>query len=96
MIVRILTEGQVDLPDALLDELNVLDAAAEQAVDAGDEAAFSAALGRLLDRVRTGGRRLADDVLVPSDLVLPPPDATIDDVRHLFDTASGADGLVPG
>ena len=40
------------------------------------------------------GTAVADDVLVASDLVLPPPDATADEVRHLFD--DGADGLVPG
>jgi len=33
-------------------------------------------------------------VLTPSDLVLPPADATLDEVRALF--ADGADGLVPG
>ena len=85
-------EGQRDLPDAALDELNVLDAAVEQAVDGGDDAAFGSALSRLLDRVRELGSPLSDDVLVPSELVLPSPDATADDVRHLFD----GDGLVPG
>jgi hypothetical protein len=96
VIVRILGEGQLELPDGVLDELNLLDADVERAVDGGDEPAFAAALTRLLDRVRALGRPLADDVLVPSSLVLPAPDATIDDVRHLFDEATGADGLVPG
>lgn len=94
MIVRIMGEGQHDVPDAELDRLNALDAEVEAAVDGGDEAAFSAALRRLLDRVRAAGAPLPDDVLVPSDLVLPPSDATADDVRHLF--AAGGDGLVPG
>jgi hypothetical protein len=92
VIVRILGEGQVDVPDTALDELNALDEAAERAVDAGDEAAFAEALVRLLDRVRDLGTPLPDDALVPSALVLPASDATLDDVRHLFD----GDGLVPG
>ena len=92
MIVRIMGEGQRDVPEAALEDLNALDAEVEAAVDAGDDAAFTSALGRLLDRVRELGTPLADDVLVPSALVLPSPDATADDVRHLFD----GDGLVPG
>lgn len=92
MIVRIMGEGQRDVPDAELDALNALDAEVEAAVDAGDEFGFALALGRLLDRVREVGAPLADDVLLPSELVLPAPDATADDVRHLFD----GDGLVPG
>lgn len=85
-------EGQREVPDSALDELNALDAAVEAAVDVGDDAAFSGALGRLLERVRELGAPLPDDVLVPSAVVLPGPDATADDVRHLFDD----DGLVPG
>ena len=42
--------------------------------------------------VRASGTRLADDALVPSDVVLPGDDATIDDVRELL----GDEGLVPG
>jgi hypothetical protein len=96
VIVRIMGEGQRDVPDGELDALNVLDAEVEAALDAGDEAAFTAALGRLLDRVRALGRPLPDDALVPSALVLPAADATADDVRHLFDSALGGEGLVPG
>jgi hypothetical protein len=98
VIVRIMGEGQRDVPETELAGLNVLDAEVETAVEAGDEAAFTAALTRLLDRVREVGSPLADDALVPSDLVLPPPDATADEVRHLFDGSAGgpADGLVPG
>ncbi|MEX2291122.1 MAG: hypothetical protein WD794_12455 [Mycobacteriales bacterium] len=92
MIVRILGEAQRDLPDTALEELNALDRIAEQAVDAGDQAAFTAALHDLLAAVRQRGTPVADEVLVPSDLVLPPPDATVDEVRALFD----GDGLVPG
>lgn len=92
MIVRILGEPQRVLPDAALDELNALDRVAELAVDAGDQRAFSSALLELLAAVRRLGAPVADDVLVPSDLVLPPPDATVDEVRALFD----GDGMVPG
>ena len=92
MIVRILGEGQLLVDDAALEEFNGLDAAVEAAVDAGDEATFGAALGALLDAVRRLGTPHADDSLDESDLILPPADATIDDVRQMLND----DGLIPG
>jgi hypothetical protein len=92
VIVRILTEGQWDVPEARLDRLNELDSALEKAVEAGDDTAFSQSLGALLHAVRTDGEPLADDVLHDSDLILPPADATIEEVRELL----GDDGLIPG
>ena len=55
MIVRILGEGQYDVDDDALDRLNALDAEVEAAVEAGDEAAFAAALTALHDGVRGVG-----------------------------------------
>ncbi len=91
MIIRILAEGQWELEDGQLTGLNTLDAALEQAVEAGDEAAFATGLADLLDRVRTEGSRLPDDSLVDSDLILPPADATLEEVRELLTD----EGLVP-
>ena len=64
----------------------------EAAVEAGDDEAFAAALAALLDGVRRGGRPLAEDSLEDSDLILPPADATIAEVRDLLND----DGLIPG
>ena len=91
MIIRILTEGQWDLEDKHLEALNALDDAVEKAVEAGDETTFQQTLVALLDAVRTQGDRLEDDSLVDSDLILPPSDATIDEVRALLTD----EGLVP-
>jgi hypothetical protein len=92
MIVRILAEGQWDVPEERLSELNRLDDEIETAVETGDEVTFSQALGALLDSVRKGGSRLPDDSLEDSDLILPPADATIEEVRHLLE----GEGLIPG
>ena len=92
MIIRILTEGQYDVADHALDRLNELDATLEAAVDAGDEAAFAAALTALLDGVRTAGVAHPADSLDESDLILPPADATIEQVREMLNE----DGLIPG
>ncbi len=92
MIVRILGEGQYDVAETHLDRLNELDAEVEVAVAAGDTARFRAALGALLDGVRSGGTPHDVEALDESDLILPPADASIDEVRALLD----ADGLIPG
>jgi hypothetical protein len=92
MIVRVLGEGQLEVDDGRLDELNTLDAAVEAAVESGDEQAFRSALGTLLDGVRQHGRPVPDDSLLPSDAILPAPDASLAEVRQLL----GDEGLIPG
>lgn len=92
MIVRILGEGQLDVPDAQVDALNALDDELQVGLDAGDEARFRTALNSLLARVKDMGDPVPDDALVPSDLVLPGPDASMDEVRALL----GEEGLIPG
>ncbi|ANH39052.1 hypothetical protein I601_2636 [Nocardioides dokdonensis FR1436] len=92
MIVRILGEGQVDVPDEALERLNELDATVEQAVEAGDEVAFKAALDALLDAVRREATPHDVDSLDESDLILPPADATMAEVAQML----SGDGLIPG
>jgi hypothetical protein len=91
MIVRVLGEGQWDVAEDHLDAMNALDDTVERAVEARDEGAFGSGLAALLDLVRSRGTRLDDEVLVHSDLVLPPADATLEEVRGLLTE----EGLVP-
>ena len=92
MIVRISGEGQFEVSEDQVGELNRLDDDLTKAVDAGDEAGFKAALETLLASVRTAGEELPADWIGPSDLVLPSPDATIHEVREVL----GDEGLIPG
>jgi hypothetical protein len=92
VIVRILSEGQWDVGEDRLDELNALDAAVEKAVEASDTTAFASSLDALLDAVRSIGSPLPVDALHDSDLILPPSDATLEEVRELL----GDEGLIPG
>jgi hypothetical protein len=92
MIVRILGEGQLEVPDSAAEELNQLDAALEQAVERNDEAGFRAALEALLAQVRQAGSPADPDQLTPSELIIPQPDSTMDEVRRLLSD----DGLIPG
>jgi hypothetical protein len=91
MIVRILGEGQYDVAEDALERLNQYDSAVESAVEADDPKAFAAALTRLLDGVRTLGAPHEVGSLDESDLILPPADASIDEVRALLSD----DGLIP-
>jgi hypothetical protein len=92
MIVRILGEGQFEVDDAAIDELNVLDGNLETAVTAKDEQAFRAALDALVSRIRVLGTPLPADALEPSAFILPDAEATMDSVRELL----SGDGLIPG
>lgn len=94
MIVRILNEGQWQVGDHLVDELNTLDDAVEKAVDAADQAALGTALASLLDKVRTEGSAVPDAEIHDSDLILPDADATLEDVRELL--SASEEGLIPG
>ncbi|CAL9288068.1 MULTISPECIES: hypothetical protein [unclassified Streptomyces] len=91
MIVRIMGEGQVSLADGHFAELDELDDELLAEMETGDEAGFRRTLHALLDRVRELGEPLPDDSLEPSELILPSPDATLDDVRALLSD----DGLIP-
>ena len=92
MIVRIMGEGQYDVPATFLNTLNALDDLVESAVSSGDEQAFAASFAALLAAVRAEGATVADDALVDSELVLPPADASVDEVAQLL----GDEGLIPG
>jgi hypothetical protein len=92
VIVRILGEGQLEVPDSAVEQLNELDRALEAAVERGDEAAFEPALAALLAKVRQVGSPAQADELRPSELIVPQADATMTEVRRLLTD----EGLIPG
>jgi hypothetical protein len=92
VIVRISTEGQYEISDDDIDELNQLDNQAVSACDASDEQSFHATYEKLLDFVRTKGRALDEDELEGSDVILPPPDVSLEEAREEF----SGEGLIPG
>ena len=92
MIVRIATEGQYELSDDDTPGLNELDNQAVFSCEASDEQAFRDVFGRLLDYVRTHGRLVPEDELVGSDIILPPPDVSLEEAKAEFQ----GEGLIPG
>jgi hypothetical protein len=91
VIVRILSEAQYELPDDQAEHLNELDNRLVDICENGDEAAFLDAWGKLLEFVRSSGRRVDDDELVGSDVILPPPDITMAEAAAEFT----GEGLIP-
>ena len=91
MIVRILTEGQFNLPGAYVDELNEIDNRLVEVVENDDDEQFPVVLKSMLDLVRQNGAPVPVDELVESDLVLPEPDITLQEAEEIFT----GEGLLP-
>jgi hypothetical protein len=91
VIVRISTEGQYRLEDDVADRLNALDNEVVAAVDAGDEDAFAESFASMIEFVRSEGSELGDEELEESDVILPPPDTTLEEAAHEFT----GEGLIP-
>jgi hypothetical protein len=91
VIVRIATEGQYKLSDDVREQVNELDNQVVAAVEADDEARFQKLFQELLDLVRAQGSPLDDDELVESDVIIPPPDLTIEEAKADF----VGEGLIP-
>jgi hypothetical protein len=92
VIVRIATEGQYELIESDAEVLNELDNQAVAACDTGDEEQFSQAFNELIEFVRGNGQPVPDDVLEPSDVIIPPPDVSFEEARAEFT----GEGLIPG
>jgi hypothetical protein len=92
VIVRIATEGQYELSEESRAKLGELDNEVVAVCQAGDEQQFKATFGRMLDFVRSEGRPVSGDELVGSDLILPPPDVSLQEASAEF----SGEGLIPG
>ena len=92
MIIRILGEGQYEIPESERGTLEGLDAALVSAVEGGDAAALATALGAIIDEVRPAGQTLAAAAVAPSDLVVPFADATLAETKSLLADSGDAVG----
>jgi hypothetical protein len=81
MIVRIMTEDQYRLGEDHLAEVRRLDETLDAALEGGDAPAFSTALRQLVDFVRQNGTQVPMDEVVPSDLIIPAPDMTLEEAK---------------
>lgn len=91
MIVRIATEDQYEIPGDHYTEINDLDDAVVAAVEAGDEEQYAKRFAALIDWIRTNGKRVGDDELRESDVIVPPADTTMAEAAADFT----GEGLIP-
>ena len=91
MIVRLMGEGQFRIGEDAAGRLNEIDNAAVAALDGGDEDGFRARLEELAETVRRDGHPLEASDLSSSDLIVPPPDLSLEEARELF----SGEGLIP-
>jgi hypothetical protein len=92
VIVRISTEGQYELAESDGEKLEQLDNQVLAACEAGDQEQFRSAFDGLLEFVRANGEPVPDDHLAASDVILPPPDSSLEDAKAEFT----GEGLIPG
>ncbi|HEY3184946.1 MAG TPA: hypothetical protein VGJ77_19045, partial [Gaiellaceae bacterium] len=89
--VRVMGEGQWRVDGDLQQRLNELDDEVGSALEAGDEETMRAKLRELADLVKSGGEKLPDEDLSPSDAIVPPDDLSLDEARELL----SGEGLIP-
>lgn len=84
MIVRILGDGQYRVPDDMAARIAAIDMLIDADLLAGDPDAFRAHITALTAAVREEGTPLGADMLTTSDIILPPPDITLDELQALL------------
>ncbi len=92
MIVRLMGEGQYELESKYLDELNQIDNRLVELVSQEDQENFQRELQKMAAIVREKGRHLPDDIIKESDLIIPPPDITLEEAKKIFT----GDGIIEG
>ena len=96
MIVRIMGQGQWQVPDTELGRLNNLDDMVADAVDSRDPDALAATLSEMIALVRRRGTELTDGEVRLSDFIVPDARAPLREVAEWLSEARAEDGLIPG
>ncbi len=71
--------------------MNRIDNNIVQIVAKGDEKAFETEFKKLVDLVSRNGKKIAYDIIKPSEIIVPPSDLTIEEAKEIFKE----DGLIP-
>jgi len=91
MIVRLMGEGQYELEKKHIDEVNKIDNNIVKIINKGDEEVFRSEFKKLSEYVRKNGKRISDEVIKPSEIIIPPYDLTLDEAKRIF----AGDGIFP-
>jgi phage shock protein A len=83
-VVRIQGEDQYRVSEADKVQLEAMDGKVVAAIQGGDEAAFRASVKVALDFVRSRGAKVAPTEIVPSDMILPAEDMSLEEARKIL------------
>ncbi len=92
VVVRIQGEDQYSLDASAKDHLDDMDQKLVAAIQAKDDAAFKNALLETLTYVRQTGTKLQDETVVPSAMVLPGGDMSLEEATKIFEGAPAQAG----
>jgi hypothetical protein len=84
MIIRIMGEGQYRVDSCLLDDLNKIDNRIVDHVSKGDQKKFKKDLGQMISTIKAKGEPLDPVEILPSDIIVPPENLTLDEARRVF------------
>jgi len=84
MIVRVSGVGQFELHDDGVKKLEKLDGEMTNALHAGNVDEFHRALAGTIEFVCGAGTPLAADRVVPSDVIVPPEDISLEEAQAFF------------
>jgi hypothetical protein len=84
MIVRISGEGQYELDNTAVRQLDQLDTQLTAALDAQDEKRFQEVLAQTIELIRTQGKAVPHDRVVGSNVIVPPDDVSLQEAQSFF------------
>ena len=84
MIIRIMGQGQFNVPSSLFDELNAVDNKIVDHVAKEDEDNFRNDLFTLISMIKQNGDPVGDEEIVESDIIVPPDDLTLAEAKEVF------------
>jgi hypothetical protein len=84
MIVRISGYGQYELDDNGTHRLEELDAKLTSALHASQEEEFHRQLHSIVTFIRETGKELPHETVVPSDIIVPPEDVSMEEAQRFF------------
>lgn len=91
MIVRISNDGEYELPEDLVAQVNEIDNEVVSAVEAGDEARFKELFARLIETIKAGGSPIPPEDLAVAQVIVPPADLSLEEAKHEFT----GEGIIP-
>lgn len=93
MIVRISGTGQFDLDDSAAQRLEELDRHVTEAVQSGDHTKFHQCLHASIQFIEQTGKAVPHDQVVPSEVIIPPEDVSLEEAQSYFHDDKHLEGL---